>query len=150
MLPIKERLLEYCRTYVQQRMDTAQRAIEVAQASAWEETKSSAGDKYETGRAMMQLEVEKNSIQLGEAKKLKPVLDQIQVNYKHTRITLGSLVMTDHGNFFIAISAGQCTLEEIVYLIISPVTPLGVKLMGLRQGDSFTFNQRSYLIQQVW
>lgn len=150
MLPIKERLLEYCRTHVQQRMDTAQRAIEVAQASAREETKSSAGDKYETGRAMMQLEVEKNSIQLGEAKKLKPVLDQIQVNYKHTRIALGSLVMTDHGNFFIAISAGQCTLEEIVYLIISPVTPLGVKLMGLGQGDSFTFNQHSYLIQQVW
>ena len=150
MLWIKVRLLDYCREYVQQRMDTAQKAIEAAQASAREETKSSAGDKYETGRAMMQLEVEKNSIQLAEARKLNPVLDQIQVTYRHTTIALGSLVITDHGNFLIAISAGQYILDEVVYLIISPITPLGVKLAGMKEGDSFTFNQRSYVIQQVW
>jgi sortase (surface protein transpeptidase) len=56
---LKTRLHSLCVSYVGQRIETAQRAIAIAQASANEETKSSAGDKYETGRAMAQLEIEK-------------------------------------------------------------------------------------------
>ena len=59
MTTIKQTLYNFCVTYINQRMATAQQAIHTAQASANEETKSSAGDKYETGRAMMQLEIEK-------------------------------------------------------------------------------------------
>ena len=63
--------------YVHERIAATQEAIYTAQLSANEETKSSAGDKYETGRAMAQLEIEKNTAQLAEALKLKQMLKQI-------------------------------------------------------------------------
>jgi hypothetical protein len=54
---------------VHQRIASAEEAIRMAQESANQEGKSSAGDKYETGRAMAQLEIEKASGQLAEANK---------------------------------------------------------------------------------
>ena len=65
-----------------------------AQRSANEEGKSSAGDKYETGRAMMQIERDKAANQLEEALKLKRILDQIQPEVQHERILIGSVVIT--------------------------------------------------------
>lgn len=88
------------------------KAIEHAQLAANEETKSSAGDKYETGRAMMQLEIEKQSVQLAEAMKLKHVLSQINPEKTTETIQSGSLVFTDQGNFYISISAGKLIWKE--------------------------------------
>ena len=67
MKSIKQELYKLCQTYIQQRILTAKQAIEAAQQAANNETKSSSGDKYETGRAMMQLEIEKDSAQLSES-----------------------------------------------------------------------------------
>ena len=50
-----------------------------AQEAANEEGKSSVGDKYETGRAMMQIERDKAAQQLDEALKLKNIIDQISI-----------------------------------------------------------------------
>jgi transcription elongation GreA/GreB family factor len=130
-------------------MATAQEAIQVAQQSANEETKSSAGDKYETGRAMAQLEIEKSMIQLGEAKKLKQVLDQISVERESPIISMGSVVFTNQGNFFIAISAGQFVIDSKTYFAISPNSPIGQKLMGLHAHDSFLFNKKEYQISNI-
>jgi len=62
--------------YIDQRIDAAKKAIGEAQASANEETKSSAGDKYETGRAMMQLAIEQNSTQLAKKYFLRSIPDR--------------------------------------------------------------------------
>jgi hypothetical protein len=64
---IKESLYNHCMRYVQERIARIQNEIDLHQAAANEETKSSAGDKYETGRAMAQLDIERNSVQLREA-----------------------------------------------------------------------------------
>lgn len=149
MLTLKHELYNQCLAYIALRMDTAQRAIQFAQASANEETKSSAGDKYETGRAMMQLEIEKNSIQLTEAMKLKQVLNQINPDEKADTVKLGSLVITDQANFYIAISAGMLTLDGKNYFSISPTSPVGAQLMNKKVRSSFTFNGKTYTIDNV-
>jgi transcription elongation GreA/GreB family factor len=147
---LKKKLFTHCIGYIQQRISNAQEAIETAQAAANEETKSSAGDKYETGRSMMQLEMEKNSIQLEQSVKLKNILDQIKIDRKFDSAHLGSLVITDQSNFFIAISVGQIVLDGRTFLIISQDSPIGAKLKGLKAGDSFIFNNKRYKIDQVW
>ncbi len=149
MIKIKQQLFSLCQTYIAQRIATAQEAIQIAQNSANEETKSSAGDKYETGRAMMQLEIEKNIVQLGEAQKLKQVLDQINPEKETTRVQLGSLVITNHGNFYMAISAGQLRVDAETYFAIAPTSPIGIKLTGLSFNAEFPFNNRTYTIQRV-
>ena len=149
-MEIKQLLYDQCTGYVRQRIETARLAIHVAQTSANEETKSSAGDKYETGRAMMQLEVEQNAQQLAEALKLKQALDQINPTLATSSAQQGSLVTTNHGDFYIAVSIGQMTVNGKQYVAISPVSPLGVKLMNGKAGTSFVFNGKNYTIENVY
>jgi hypothetical protein len=70
MSSIKQTLHHLCIAYVQTRMQAAQNAFNDAEQASNDDTKSSAGDKYETGRAMMQQEKDRNTIQLNEANKL--------------------------------------------------------------------------------
>lgn len=120
------------------------------QAAANEETKSSVGDKYETGRAMMQIEIEKNATQLTEAQKLIEALHKIDPRKRTEKIQAGSLAITNQGNFFIAISAGQLMLDRQSFFAIAPTSPIGVLLMGRSAGLSFDFNRKNYLIHEVW
>ena len=136
--------------YVHERIAATQEAIYTAQLSANEETKSSAGDKYETGRAMAQLEIEKNTAQLAEALKLKQMLKQISSDRETITAQAGSIVITNHGTFYIAISAGQFVIDKKTYFAISPASPIGQKLIGLRALDSFTLNTNEYKIIQVY
>lgn len=146
---VKEELYKLCQDYLAQRIETAQQAIAAAQEAADTETKSSAGDKYETGRTMMQLEVEKNTMQLAESLKLKHALDQINLENYSESVQAGSVVVTNEGTFFIAISIGKVTLHNDTYLIVSPASPLGLKLMGLKANDSFTFQNRRYQLKEI-
>lgn len=149
MNSLKQQLYAHCLQFVHERIAVAQDAIQAAQLSANEETKSSAGDKYETGRAMAQLEIENKSSQLAESLKLKQVLEQIFTGGESEIIRLGSVVITNQLNFYIAISAGPLTVNGQSYVAISAASPIGQKLMGLRAGTSFNFNKRKYLISQV-
>ena len=58
-MDIKEQLYEFCRAYIDGRTIRINESIKSIQESLSSETKSSAGDKHETGRAMLQLEREK-------------------------------------------------------------------------------------------
>ena len=149
-LTLKQQLHALCMTHIRRRITGAEEAIHAAQFSANEETKSSAGDKYETGRAMAQLEIEKNSIQLSEAKKLLNALEQINPAKLTSSIQSGSLVKTNAGWFYVAVSAGQLNLLDKTYFAISPASPVGQKLMGLRPKDSYVFNGKKIIIEEVY
>jgi transcription elongation GreA/GreB family factor len=146
---IKQKLFRLCSSFVEERITAAKQAIQLAQSSANEETKSSAGDKYETGRAMAQLEIENSSAHLAEAMKLKQVLDQINPDQETNTAQLGSLVLTSQGNYYIAISAGKLLIDGTDYYAISAVSPVGTKLMKLRAGESFDLNQKSIVVKKV-
>jgi transcription elongation GreA/GreB family factor len=148
-LNLKQALLTRCLAFIEERIASSKAAIELAQHSANEETKSSAGDKYETGRAMAQLEIEKNSVQLTEALKQKQVLDQLPPETDTTMIRLGSVVLTSSGNYFIAIAAGKIEMSGVVYYAISPASPIGALLMGLKAGASVTFNKKEIMIEKI-
>ena len=150
MVTLKQQLYNQCLAYVEQRISTADNAIKSARESANNDTKSSAGDKYETGRAMMQQEIDNNTRQLNEAKKLKMVLDQIQPDKETDSVQLGSLVITNKGNFYISISAGQLATDENIYFAISSASPIGAKLMRLKAGAEFNFNGKDFSIINVY
>jgi len=146
---IKAQLHAYCLAYVEERISAIKSEIAAAQASAHEETKSSAGDKYETGRAMMQLEIEKNTTQLSEANKLINALLLIHPDVSTEHIQTGSLVTTSQGGYYLSIPAGAIKIDDKNYFAISPASPIGTKMMKMKAGDEFTFNTKSYRIEQV-
>lgn len=123
--------------------------METAQAAANAEEKSSAGDKYETTRAMMQIERDKAAEQLEEGLKLKRVAESIIPQINTTRIGLGSLVITDSVHFYIAISAGKVEIGGQSFLTVSAQAPIAITLLKLKQGDSFMFNKQKLSIREI-
>jgi hypothetical protein len=146
---IKQALFSRCSIFIEDRIDSAQKAIKSAQESANQDSKSSMGDKYETGRAMAQLEIEKNTIQLAEAIKLKKQLETIPKEQYGSTIKNGSLILTNNGNYFLAISAGKIDIDGIGYFALSSISPLGATMMNLEEGNSFTFNGKAFVLKTV-
>ena len=149
MIRIKEELLKQCMEYVDERIATAQQAINAARESANDDTKSSAGDKYETGREMMQQEIDRNRKQLDEAQKLRQLLQQIDPPKITDMVQNGSLVSTNYGDFYISISRGQLIIDGKNYFAISAVSPIGINLMRLKVGAKFDFNGKMFTIKGI-
>jgi hypothetical protein len=149
MTTLKKDLYTLCVNYAKARIETAKQAIDDAQQSASEETKSSAGDKYETGREMMQQETDRNQAQLNEANKLLIALNQINIDSSPSSAAPGSLVITDNGKFYLSISAGALNLNGEGYFAVSPASPIGSKLLGRRTGDEFIVNGKHYKVKEV-
>ena len=147
---IKSKLYDYCVAYAQERIDSIGLAIKSASESQDSETKSSAGDKHETGRAMLQLEQENNAAQLQEAIKLKEAVLKIKQEVNSDMIIAGSMVSTNKGMFYISISIGKINIEGNSYFVVSPVSPIGKMLLGLRKGNAFDLNGQHYRIENVY
>ncbi len=145
----KQNLYDYCLQYAEERIARLKEEIQKIQSSANEETKSSVGDKYETARAMAQMEVERNVQQLATAEKLLQDilgLSDIKVTDK---VIPGSLVYTTNGIFYITISIGQVRFEEKNYFVVSAYSPIAQLLLGKKMGESIVWNEVTYLILSV-
>jgi hypothetical protein len=147
-MSLKAKLYEACRQVIQKRMAILNEERKALQTSANEETKSSVGDKYETGRAMIQLEIEKITQQSIEARRMQEALDRIDLKAQPKTICPGSVVQTDAGSYFISVNAGKVEVDSVNYLAISPGAPIASKMLGLTSGDTFTLNNRTFTIQK--
>lgn len=121
----------------------------MAEQSSAEDTKSSAGDKYETGREMLQQEKDRGMAQLTEANKLLVALQRISTSGTATKAEEGSVVITDNGSFYIAISAGSLTLDSKIYFAVSAASPIGAKMLGCKVGDEFGLNGKVYKVKEI-
>jgi len=149
LLTVKQTLYDICSTFVDERIQMYQKAMKDAQEAANQEEKSSAGDKYETTRAMMQIEKDKNAKQLEETIKLKKALSQINPHATSDKVELGSLVITDKGNFYISISVGKIKTGDVEYIAIAPTSPLGAVFVNRKVSETAAFNGQVYKIIKV-
>ena len=149
LLNIKKKLHQLCSEKTKQQIDDLKAIIQEAQDAANNETKSSAGDKHETGRAMAQLETEKLMTQLTEVLKLEQALSQINPEAQCKQVCLGALVITNNGSFYLAASLGKLEIDNTIYFAISTASPIGQQLIGLKPTDQFSFNERKYIIEKV-
>ena len=146
---IKEELYKSCLEFINNRLLTVTTTISDIQNSLQSETKSSAGDKHETGRAMLQLEREKAGNQLAEIEKQKEILQNINIESKHQRVAFGSVVFTSKANYFIAISAGEISLKDCKIYAISVATPMAQLLLSKMVGDTIQFRDDVFTITKI-
>ena len=137
---IKEELILKCKKFVNDKFQTVETIMKSNQAALQSETKSSAGDKHETGRAMLQLEMEKASTQLDAVNQMKLTLNKIDISGNTDLAKLGSLVITTSGNYFLSVSAGKTEIAKEVYYAVSLSSPIGKLLLGTEKGDDVNFN----------
>lgn len=113
------------------------------------ETKSSAGDKHETGRAMLQIEQARIGKQLSDLRMQRNVLRSIHLAPDAAQVALGSLIETDRGWFYMSVALGKVKVNDTTVMTVSPNAPLGAQWLGVRAGDTMTFNGISYTILGV-
>ncbi len=125
---------------IEQKEVRIQSAFDDLNSAVSDDSKSTAGDKHETGRAMVHLEQEKLSSQLVQVKSLKEALAQINIEEKHTKIQFGSLVTTNKGIFFFSIGLGKIKVNGEDVFCLTVTTPLGKVLFGKKVGERVMFN----------
>ena len=150
MQPFKQHIINTCKSYLDAKIKFLNDALQDATDAGNNETKSTAGDKHETGRAMMQLEQEKLGNQLVDLESQKNDFDKIDFSISHAAIANGSLVETNKGFFFIASAIGKLEVDQATVFAISKKSPLALILIGLKSNDTVDFNGMKYLIKNHW
>jgi len=148
MSAFKQKLLASCKAVIDKKIKALNDALTEVTDAGNNETKSTAGDKHETGRAMMQLEQEKLGNQIIEWEKQQTILNKITFNNSSNTISLGSFIETNHGNFFIAGNIGKVNVEDKEVMVISMQSPLGICLMKHKACDEFEFNGVNYRLNR--
>jgi transcription elongation GreA/GreB family factor len=146
---VKQVLHQQCLDIAEERIQSVRQIMKETQSAANNETKSSSGDKHETGRAMAQLEIEKLANQLRELQNTKQKLTQINPNISSDKVLLGSVIYTDHGNFYLAASIGKLEIEDQQFFVVSAASPIGKLLIGKKAGENFLLNGKAYSITAV-
>lgn len=146
----KQKLIQACRDYLKDKINSLNTIINEVTESSNSESKSSAGDKHETSKAMMQLEIEKLGGQLKEVELQLAEFEKINFNKTFQRVEQGSLVETNKGYFFIASSIGKITVEEKTVFVISGKSPLAVAFAGKQKKSSLSFNGMDYVIESIF
>ncbi len=136
---MKSTILPYVKTYLDQRMQTSLDAMNAAQESANGESKSSAGDKYETSRAMGHLDRDMHARMYQQTLEERILIERIDESIIFKKVALGAFISTSMGDFFLSVSIGQVKIDEKPIMIISPQSPIGVLLMGKIVGDKINF-----------
>lgn len=149
-ITLKYLLITRLNELIDQNIAAAQQSITSAKESRDSDTKSSAGDKYETGRSMMQFEMEKNEHQLNKSLHLKNELKKIDKNKLNLKAEFGSIVITNQGNYFLSIGIGKIQLEKESYFAISLASPLGTLLHKKEIGDTVLFQEKEIEIITIY
>lgn len=145
----KYKVYTHCLEMLENKMKVIVSDIKSFQETSNDDTKSSSGDKFETTRAMMDLEKEKAAIQLEELQKMKEIFLQIIPKVKHDKVRLGSLATCNIGKFYFSVGLGKISVEGEDFMAISLASPIGKELLGKTAGDKITFNGREVEILEL-
>jgi transcription elongation GreA/GreB family factor len=113
------------------------------------ETKSSAGDKYETAREMMAQARNLLGRNLAETESGLDTLARMAAAPLRPVIGFGSLVETDQGWHLLGASLGEREIGGITVRMISLASPLGAALKGKSAGDRFPWRGSEAAVLRV-
>jgi len=149
-IAFKNRLKQAGEQLIANRIAAAKTLINEAQAAANSEEKSSAGDKYETARAMNQLEKEMHSKQLAQQLKELALLHEVKTDVIYAEAFTGACINCNGLIFFIAAGLGKQTIDEKLIIYLSPQAPLAKQLHHKKAGDQFVFNGKEIVIDTIY
>ncbi len=147
---VKQAIFIACQEHIDKRIATAEEALVAARDASHDDTKSSAGDKYETGREMMQQEISRNERLLAEAKAMQQLLGTISMEETKESGSLGAVIETNQGVFFLGPGIGLLPVGQERVFAISVSSPIGQLLIGCNSGDTVSYGGRDYLIQKIY
>lgn len=146
---LKKSLILHVRSLLEQRIEEAHNTLVAVREAMQSDTKSSAGDKFETGRAMMQQEMDKISMQQEANQRMLQEFNSI--NFEAAQVVAkGSLVVTDTAVFFLTIGFGKVTCNGMEVFVISPASPFGSQLLGMKCRQELTFAGKKSTLKGIF
>ncbi|MDO6433323.1 hypothetical protein Q4E93_22115 [Flavitalea sp. BT771] len=179
-LAFKSQLKQFGLDLIAQRIAAARQAADQAQEAANQEEKSSAGDKYETGRAMGQLQKEMHARQQAEHEREHAALLRVRADALCTHPVPGAFIQCQDMSsertggslsegqllevsgkrvdffgypfpgIFICAGLGKHSVAGQTILFLSPAAPLAKSLLDKKTGDEFSFNGRTLRIEDLF
>ncbi|CAM3990809.1 hypothetical protein [Flavobacterium weaverense] len=149
-MTFKQKIYTYYLQLVQDKIDVFRDMISALTEDSKNDAKGSAGDKHETALSMMHIEQEKLNRKLREVLDQKIILDKIEATAITETIILGSLIKANGIFLYLSVALPKVAIEGINVIALSPQSPLGNKLMGMKVGHSFEINTTKYIIEEVY
>ena len=139
----KEKIIEEISNKLEYKISEVEEELNLLTKDKNEITKSSAGDKFETSRATIQSQFDKVSINLIKLKDQLRKIKLISISSKPQKIGYGTLVKTTNSIYMVSIGYGKLTLGSKDVYVISPLSPIGRKLIDRQEGESISFNSKT-------
>ncbi|MFT3703479.1 MAG: hypothetical protein QM802_13975 [Agriterribacter sp.] len=149
-MSFKQKIHARCLQLLNEKISALQQIIKDLTESAANEGKSTAGDKHETALAMLQIEQENTSRQLKTALDQKDILEKIDPAAKTIQVGAGSVIKTNNGYLFLSVPLGKIKVDDTTVIALSPQSPLGKNLAGLKPNSITEMNGVRYLIETVF
>ena len=148
-MTLKQKTYNHYLQVIQDKVAMLQKVLNDLKESGANETKSTAGDKHETALAMLQIEQANTRAQLKEILNQQAALEKINPELSVNTVLNGSLIKTSRGYLFMSIALGKAVVDDITVIALSPKSPLGQKLMGLKVGETTVMNVTEYVIEFI-
>ena len=149
-LQYKRELKALCISMLKERIEAARQAMNSAQESANSEEKSSAGDKYETGRAMSQRERDNYAARLEETQMEMNLLQGIDADKIYETVDNGAVMKCGDSVYFIATGVGIVTFADHKVAVLSPKSPFATAMRDKKVGEKVIFAGKDFLISEVF
>ena len=143
----RQEVLKHCFASILGKIELLDGSLAELNESLENETKSSAGDKHETSRAMVQIEMENLSKQISRLKEQQQILRDIERQKPSSFVKEGSLVVLGKQILFVAIPLGKISVDGIEVVVLSVRSPLGQKLAGLKMNEEVEVNGSTFRIR---
>lgn len=121
------------------------------QESNQQEGKSSAGDKHETGAAMVHLEMEQMGRQLDDHNRQCAEVQRMAPSDEETdrSVRIGKMVATNKGWYYMITGFGKINVDGCDVWVISAQSPLGQAMLGRKKGEEFSWGNLKGRIEEV-
>ncbi len=149
MKNLRDKIYDHCMLVLKERHAVLRQEWQNLQQAAASETKSSMGDKYETGREMLNLEKQKMATQLNEVSRQLKEMEALAFGRLNHFVQPGVVVETDKQVFFLAIPLGKIKVDGQEVFVLSAQSPLGLAMLQKKEGDTFGFGAQIYVIQTL-
>ncbi|MBS1736596.1 MAG: hypothetical protein JSS98_08365 [Bacteroidetes bacterium] len=148
-MTLKQKVCQYYLQFLNDKMSMLSQVLADLKEAGANETKRSAGDKHETALAMLQIEQANKREQLAQLVTQKNILEKINPELVSSIVTMGSLIKTNRGYLYMSVALGKAEVDGLLFRALSPHSPLGQQLMGLKVGDTAIINNTIYIIMAL-
>jgi hypothetical protein len=147
---MKQQIIQHYNHYLNERINSLREMIVDLTEDSLNDAKGSAGDKHETGLAMMHLEQEKLNRKLLEVLDTQNKFLKIDYSIVSQQVILGSLIEANDTFFLMAVALPKIEVDGKPVFGMSPQSPLGELFMGKKKNDEIIFNGKNYSISEIF